>query len=228
VSDQLVQTLRTARALDKRLEEWNRSLPPEFSYTLESFNKSSTPSWLWSLCEGLWVPKFRHGYSSLLTEIKWLDWWNVRLILNQAILQTIHLIDSKGLQGDNLVSQLIPDIKRLEIEHTLITIVDGQLESCISMFTRPLRGKPEVHIVEDVCSLRGYMFIGPLSSVLLCLNQVALTGFETQGRLDWTMRVMSFIETNLGYAKAGAYRTVPNLGEVPLQLWGMQDIDIAE
>jgi hypothetical protein len=94
------------------------------------------------------------------------------------------------------------------------------------MFTRPLRGKVDAQTIEEVCSLRGYLIIAPLASAYLCLSQVSFTEWDKEGRLAWARRALQFLQTDLGYAKAGAYAEAHKFGKMPLQFWGLIDDEI--
>lgn len=208
------------QALDRRLHQWSSSLTAEWGYYRQVFNVHSAPRWLWPLLEGDWVPRWLQKHDSVLTEIKWRDWLMVRMILNQALLRSAQEL---GPPGFSIISGA-HEIRRGEIEHTLLNVIDEVFESCLAMLVRPLRS-PEPQKVEDVCSLQGFVIIAPLASAYLCLSQAPFSFVDIRGRLDWARKALKFLQTSLGYAKAGAYLDESRLQPVGVQFWSLSEED---
>jgi hypothetical protein len=211
--------------MDRELEEWAKNLPPEWGYTLKIFNKQSSPEWLWPLLEPSWTPRWIHEYSSHIIEFKWREWWLVRVMILQAVLQSIAHMESRGY-GPHTWPPQLERLRRTEIEHSLLTVVEGTFESCCSILVRSLRGKPESKDVNDVSTVRGYLTFPSLCVSHLCLYQSSFVGIDVENRREWGRRAMDFLYRGLGCAKAGSVKSPHQFEPLQIQLWSVvEEID---
>jgi hypothetical protein len=205
-------------ALDKELEEWAKTLPPGWDYSLKIFNKQSTKPWLWPLLETSWTPRWVHECTSILVEYKWREWWMMRLLLIHAVLQSITLLESHGL-GKQTWPESLANYSRSEAEHTLLTVLDGTFESMLSMLTRPLRDKPEAIELIEVCSVRGFLVMPSLSMARSTLAQTSFTGIDMTGRREWCNAMVSLVRNGLGIVKAGGITSESQTHPLHIQVW---------
>lgn len=216
---ELLEALGEAASLEKYFENWVRTLPPDASYTPVGADRASQPEWILPLLEGSWRPQTVHIYPSLLSETKWRTYWTSRLVLNQAILQSIQLLESTGVPSGAL------PVNRRETEFTILSLIDRICETCLSSFTMPLQSKPKPETVEDYCSARGYVLLSPLPVASFCLQQAPISGLDLSGRIEWVQKALSLLESKVGFAKAGATLEPLQSNKISLQLWGLDDED---
>jgi hypothetical protein len=215
---QVVDILDDAVPLDRSLEKWARDVPLDGSYTVVPINKDTQPEWLRPLLDGSWRPRAAHAYPSLLAELKWRFHWTTRLVLNQAILQSINLL---GLAWLESVIPIEPLLRRTEVEFNIVSLVDQLCESCITPFLSPLLSKPKAESILDFCSARGYMLLSPLPVISMCMDQAPIYDFDLRGRKEWVQAALSLLEHEVGYAKAGAVIPAAQNDKIDVQLWGL-------
>jgi hypothetical protein len=197
-------------------------MPSDSSYRVVPVHKDTQPEWLWPILECSWRPRAAHSYPSLLAETKWRFHWTTRLVLNQAILQSIKLLELAGLE---LAKPNKPSLRRRETEFNIVGLIDQLCESCLSPFTSPLVSKPKADSIQDFCTARGYMLLTALPAVKLCLNQAPIQDFDLQGRKEWVRVVLWLLEREVGFAKAGAIFPVPQNDKIAVQLWALVEED---
>jgi hypothetical protein len=217
---QVVDILSDAAPLDTSLEEWARNVPPDNSYGLVPVHKDTQPQWLWPLLESSWRPRAAHSYPTLLAEMKWRFYWTTRLILNQAVLQALNLLEF-GVPPLAKPDSTLP--RRRETEFNIVSLIDQLCESCLSPFTTPLLSKPAAASIQDFCSARGYMLLSPLPVVKLCLDQAPILDFDLRGRKEWVQGALRILEREVGFAKAGATLSEPQNEKSAVQLWALVD-----
>jgi hypothetical protein len=215
---QVVDILDDAVPLDRSLDKWARDVPPDASYTVVPVNKETQPEWLRPLLESSWRPRAAHAYPSLLAELKWRFHWTTRLVLNQAILQSIKLLGLAWLESAKPVEHLLC---RTEVEFNMLGLVDQLCESCITPFVSPLMSKPKAESILHFCSARGYMLLSPLPVLRMCLEQAPIHDFDLRGRKEWVQAALSLLEHEVGYAKARAVIPTAQNEKIEVQLWGL-------
>ena len=197
---QVVDILDDAVPLDRSLEKWARDVPPNSSYTVALIDKDIQPEWLRPLFECSWQPRGAHAYPSLLAEVKWRFHWTTRLVLNQAILQSIKLLGVEWLES---AISMEPLLRRTEMELNIVCLIDQLCESCITSFLSPILSKPKAVSILDFCSARGYMLLSSLPVIKLCTEQAPIHDFDLHGRKEWVQVALSLLEHEAGFAKAG-------------------------
>ncbi|KAF2665004.1 hypothetical protein BT63DRAFT_443311 [Microthyrium microscopicum] len=204
---QIWEHIKQGMALDQGLEQWATRLTPEWNITRLPLDRNSIPSWLWPLFEeGHWAPKFLQQNQSLIQETKWRDWLMARLVLNEAVLQSIDLLkESTDINSSEAWSFELEQINRNAVENRLISVIDSTLESCIWTLIRQMSDRPEASTIEQVCTVRGFMTMSGFSGSFLCLKQVSFERTDVTGRTEWCLKALQFLENYLGFRKAGAF-----------------------
>lgn len=207
----------TGLALDKKLEEWSRNVPPTCAYSVVPLTKGSTPDWLWPLIGGPWAPQGSHDYATPVAKMLWRFYWETRLILAQALLFTNLVLKEKGAPSNPI------SVMEKEIEFNLLSCVDRLCESCLNPLSSPSETRPQPQRVEDIRSLQGYLLIQILPTVAFSLGQAAIVGINLRGRKEWVQSMQRFVRVDLGFAKGSQdTETMPSLLELPVQLWGLR------
>lgn len=219
---QILELLDHAVVQEQNLDGWAQHVPPENSYELIPIHTGARPEWLRTLFEGEWRPRGIHLYPSLLAEMKWRFYWTVRLVLGEAVLHSINLVERAGQKlsrSEKLLNH------RRQTKSTIVALIDRLCESCLSVFAISLPSKPTVETSEYFCSARGYVLLSPLLVIKLCLGREEMLGLHLPGQKQWVQNVMWLLEHEVGFAKAGAIIPAPQNDKIAVQLWGFSDED---
>ncbi|RBR10224.1 uncharacterized protein FIESC28_09610 [Fusarium coffeatum] len=211
----LSNIVNRALALDKRYEEWARSLPSTSAYTTQPLSTESQPEWLQPLLDGLWKPLNSHTYPSIMIQVLWRFYWLVRAILNQALLFTNNIFEERQAN----VNPIFPH--RANIETNILSFIDLSCESCLSTLVNITKRIPEHVGAEAVPSLWGYLILQVLPTIGLCLEQVVLPDIDLSGRREWAAKLRHFLRVNFGIAKGATAIPPSHVGKVPIQTWGL-------
>jgi hypothetical protein len=209
--------------LENKFHDWELELPPVYSYSVISLTKEFHAEWIWPLLDGPWVPQYSHHYSSMLTEVKWRSNWTSRLILSQALLHTLEVLEQAGLSPP----EEIPPVNRKEVELRLLELMDRICESVLAPIASCSKLTPGTDSkVTDVQSMRIYVLFSSLPCVHFCLRQTPIAGFEPSQRVAWVSILLQFIGKEMGFAKAGAWpddTQILDVAGLPVQLWGLTE-----
>jgi hypothetical protein len=213
--------MKRAVDINARMEHWARNLPPQWGYSLNVFNKHFGVPWLMPLMETSWIPRWTHHYSSALIEFKWREWWTLSVVLHQAIIQSMGHLESKGFAKETW-PVFVSNVRRGEVELSLVTSIDGLFESSMSILTRPMRGKPEPKDASEVCSLRGFLLYPQSTHVHRCLMQTPFVGVDMDGRREWSFAMIKFLDLQMGFVKCRG--SFSDEGSTPLhiQFWSLE------
>ena len=207
-----------AATLDKSLEDWSQTVPLSCSYSMERIEKDYRPKWMWALLDGAGSPQYSHIYPSRLTELMWRLSWTTRLILNQALLHTLDVL--QGMSSTATLSDMIhPEV----IQINLLLMIDRLCESCLAPFTNASQNNPPPSAIGDIHSLRGYALLQPLPIIDLCLDQVQIIGVDFSVKKEWIGKMLGFLWMQIGLAKAKAVIEPHRIESLPVQLWGLAE-----
>jgi hypothetical protein len=204
-----------AMSLDKQLEEWSWSLPSSLRCTVEAISINSQPEWLKPLLIGTWTPLNTHNNPSLTVKIIWRFYWQVRLILNQALLFTNSILE----RSETIINPISSHQKN--IESRIVSFVDRLCESCLSTFVVDTTKHSRHYRTEDIPGILGYLLMQGLPTIGLCLEQVVLVDFDLSSRKDWLAKMKRFLRNTLGVGKGAAAKEPSQYGKIPIQIWGL-------
>ncbi|CAJ0552329.1 Ff.00g063080.m01.CDS01 [Fusarium sp. VM40] len=204
-----------AMSLDKQLEEWSWSLPSQLGCTAEAISVHSQPEWLQPLLTGAWTPLNTHIHPSLTVKILWRYYWQVRLILNQALLFTHSILE----RGDTTINPISSDLKNIKTR--IVSFIDRLCESCLSTFIVDPATETRDHRTEDIPGIIGYLLMQGLPTIGLSLEQVVLVDFDLSSRKEWLAKMKKFLRDTLGVGKGAAAKEPSQYGKIPIQIWGL-------
>ncbi|RKK87962.1 hypothetical protein BFJ68_g16986 [Fusarium oxysporum] len=204
-----------AMSLDKQLEEWSWSLPSSLRCTVEAISINSQPEWFKPLLIGTWTPLNTHNNPSLTVKIIWRFYWQVRLILNQALLFTNSILE----RSETIINPISSHQKN--IESRIVSFVDRLCESCLSTFVVDTTKHSRHYRTEDIPGILGYLLMQGLPTIGLCLEQVVLVDFDLSSRKDWLAKMKRFLRNTLGVGKGAAAKEPSQYGKIPIQIWGL-------
>ncbi|KAH8886236.1 hypothetical protein GQ53DRAFT_809795 [Thozetella sp. PMI_491] len=212
--EKLPPIVSAATTLDRSFDDWSRDLPETCAYGVQPLTRGSYPEWMLPLLVGEWAPQSSHAYHSPLTKMLWTFYWQTRLILNQALLHTVTILDEHGL------SSSLACASRQEIEFRLVSFADRLCESCLTPLIASTKANPQTQSINDIRGLQAYLLLHIVPTVALCLNQAAITGIDLAGRQEWAAKMKRFLSVDLGFAKGGAEASQYQSARVPIQIWG--------
>jgi hypothetical protein len=204
-----------AMSLDKQLEEWSWSLPAQLGCTAEAISVHFQPEWLKPLLTGTWTPSNTHKHPSLTVKILWRYYWQVRLILNQALLFTHSILE----KSDTIINPISSDQKNIKTR--IVSFIDRLCESCLSTFIVDPTTETRHHRTEDIPGILGYLLMQGLPTIGLSLEQVVLGDFDLSSRKEWLAKMKQFLRNTIGVGKGATAKEPSQYGKIPIQIWGL-------
>jgi len=97
-------------------------------------------------------------------------------------------------------------LDRVRIDCQIWDLTEDICASVLANFTVMIASKPDSNSASNVCGMRGYFLLWPLSIIAQNLRQNMGMGMGVSAvqRLLWIRNVMSYLQNDLGLAKAGA------------------------
>jgi hypothetical protein len=174
--------------LDSGLTNWELTLPSMFNYGSFSLDeKQLQPPWMLELLNHPGCPPIMHDYDSLQNIYTWNLYRMVRILLNQAILNSVRIFPLYTLPMAMDLQTSLLVIKKL---------VDDICSSVLSSFTVSIPGKPLAVLKQDICGFRVQGLVGALELARACLR-ANLGYLESHLRAEWVESIITFISNEI-------------------------------
>lgn len=195
-----------ARTLDARYQAWEDALPD--SWKFQSFantpnvHASFDPKWVRLLLEHPGAPPIIHIYGSLKTALAWNFYRISRLFLNRVILDLNDTITSPP--SDHSMAASIESMDYINAEYQIAQLAEDVCASILCHFTVQIPSRSESNSADDICGMRGYVLLWPLSILNNAIRAGIVKGIDGVSRRDWIKGVLLYMHNDLGIAKARA------------------------
>jgi hypothetical protein len=92
----------------------------------------------------------------------------------------------------------------LDAEYRITRLTKDISASILCHFTVQIRSKSNSSSPDNVCGMRGYVFLWPLIMIDNAIRTGIVKGVDAVSRRDWTKRILLYLHNDLGIAKARA------------------------
>jgi hypothetical protein len=161
------------------------------------------PKWVQLLLDHPGAPPTIHIYGSLKRAFAWNFYRNTRLFLNRVLLDLNDTIASPP-SSDNSMAVGTDSMDCLDAEYRITRLTKDISASILCHFTVQILSKSNSSSPDDVCGMRGYVFLWPLIMIDNAIRTGIVKGVDAVSRRDWTKRILLYLHDDLGIAKARA------------------------
>jgi hypothetical protein len=214
--ESLMVMIGQGEQLLQKHDEWLQNMPSDKRYILRDIDTSMLSPWIEQiLSAGRSITQY-HVYPNIHCQFRYRILWTCRLIMIQALLQTIYFLEQQ-VQDEALLSTWHQ--QRWGLEGKLVILIREMMQTCISSLICHEFTQSVINDVTEVPSWKGYQMFWPLSLSNQCLQQIILKTTTFGDELGLTSSLISFVQEQLGFEKAGAYMWLNAIGDPRPQLW---------
>lgn len=212
----LILMLGKGEKLLRNHDEWSETLPNENRHTLHDIDQSLLPYWMKQISSMAPPITQYHVYPNLQSQLRLRLLWTCRLILIQAMLQTIQYLE-EHIEDELLLSTWYQ--QRTELEPDMVRVIGDMLLSCISTLICPDFTQSAMNSLSEIPSWKGYHMFWPLCTSHHCLHQTVLRTTTCGDLPTLSENLISILLEQMGFEKAAALMLLHTIGDPRPQLW---------
>ena len=202
--DDIAESMAKGTALDSEFEEWQWDLPEKWHFRKEPLLRAPErrPRWSAELLSQPGAPAECYIYNEVLHALSWSLWRATRMHVQLAMLNLAVLANR------TLISENGPPVQQVFIDG-LIKSITRLIDGIVMTIPFPLQisqsGNEDPETENGIMSQRGFLLLWPVLAALKGFSNPIILARDSQSRLSWTLSVLRFLRSDLGFVKASAW-----------------------